>query len=356
MDMLNLNSRERKLAFSLLDAFSSSLDLSEVFSHARGSLFQLLPADSAAMCVSRPGQPATYEWLVAEMPVSYFDKYPELTGDDFVRTSAVSQPNVVLRDTEMVSREVLERSSLYRHGRELGMPMEHVMAVMLAANEDWHAGLMLYRERRRPFSKRTRELLQWLTPRLTATVHNCRRFAEEVKHRQFLDALGRHQKDSLLVISPPSMEVKRTGLTTELLEKWFTVSERGHSGLPKVLLEKLSVLVRAEGGMRLGLDTWEREGPDGKLKVAFVRLPVEGRPLWVLTLEEVPRDLLSTWRRMLTPGQAKIADCLLLGYTNEDIAGDLHCAVGTVKKQLTRIYKTLGVDGRADFISRALRP
>lgn len=230
------------------------------------------------------------------------------------------------------------------------------MAVMLAVNEDWHAGLMLYRGRRRPFSRRTRELLQWLTPRLTSTVHRCRRFSEEVKHRQMLDALGRYQKDSLLVLAPPSSEVKRTGLATELLEKWFTPSERGRSGLPHVLLERLSVLVRAEECMSLGPDTWVREGPDSKLEVTFTRLPIEGRRLWVLTLAEVPRDLLSTWRRMLTPGQVKIADCLLLGYANEDIAGELRCAIGTVKKQLTRIYKTLGVDGRADFISRALRP
>ena len=78
--------------------------------------------------------------------------------------------------------------------------------------------------------------------------------------------------------------------------------------------------------------------------------------LWVLTLEEVPRDLLSTWRQKLTPAEVRIMESLLQGYTNKDIADDLRRAVGTVKKHLTRIYKKLGVDGRADFISRALRP
>ncbi|QRN97335.1 helix-turn-helix transcriptional regulator [Archangium violaceum] len=356
MDMSDLSSHERKLAFMLQDIFLSSLDLAEVFSAAREPFARLLPSDYAALGVSRPGQPTAYDWLVAEMPAPYFDDYPELASDDFVRSSVVRQPGRVLRDTEMVAREVLERSALYRHGRELGMPMEHVMAVMLNVSQDSHAGFMLYRARRRPFSDRTRDILEWLTPRLVATVRNCQRFSEEVKHRQLLDALGRYQRESLLVLAPPAIEVKRTGRTTELLEKWFTASERGPSGIPKVLLERLSMLVRVEGSMGLAPDTWEWERPESTLKVTCNRLPVEGRLLWVLTLEEVPMNLLSTWRKKLTPRELEIADSVLEGCQNEDIAEERRCAVGTVKKHLSRIYKKLGVDGRADFISRALRP
>jgi DNA-binding CsgD family transcriptional regulator len=123
-----------------------------------------------------------------------------------------------------------------------------------------------------------------------------------------------------------------------------------------VLLEHLSMLVRAEERMGLAPETWEKERPEGKLKVTFSRLPVEGRLLWVLRLEEVPRELLSIWRRRLTRAEAQILDSVLLGYSNADIAADRQRAVRTVKKQLTSIYKKLGVDGRHDLISRALRP
>jgi DNA-binding CsgD family transcriptional regulator len=227
---------------------------------------------------------------------------------------------------------------------------------MLDVNQHCHAGLMLYRERRRPFSDRARDIFQLLTPRMKDAVRNCWRFSEEVKHRQFLEVLGRYQKESLLVLAPPALEVKRTGRTTELLEKWFTSSERGSSGIPKVLLERLPVLMRMEGSMGLAQNTWEKERPEGKLKVTFTRLPVEGRLLWVLTLEEAPRDMLLLWRRKLTPRQVEIMDSLLQGSTNKDIAEDIGRKVGTVKKQLTHIYRKLGVDGRADLISRALRP
>jgi len=357
MDVRDLSSHELALILQVQDAINSSLDFKEVFPQAYQAMAQLLPSDYGALCMSIPGQPAAYEWLVTERLAPYFDAYARMSDEDFVRRSSMRHPGVVLRDTEMVSREVLERSSLYQHGHALGMPIERVMAVMLDVNEDWHAGLMLYRaDRRHPFDEHARDIFQWLTPRWAATVRNCRRFSEEVKHRHFLEVLGRYQKDSLLVLAPPSKEVKRTGRTTELLQKWFTASERGRSGVPKVLLERLSVLVRAEGALKHGPDTWVRERADSKLKVTFVRLPVEGQMLWVLTLEEVPRDLLSTWRQKLTPAEVRIMESLLQGYTNKDIADDLRRAVGTVKKHLTRIYKKLGVDGRADFISRALRP
>jgi DNA-binding CsgD family transcriptional regulator len=222
---------------------------------------------------------------------------------------------------------------------------------------DWHCGVTLYRGRNRPFSSRSQALLEdWVAPRLVCAIRQCRMFAEEAGKRQLLEALGQHRNESLLVLAPSGIEVKRTGRTTELLEKWFTPSERGPSGLPKTLLERLSMRVRLEGSMGLVPDTWERTRPEGTLKVTCNRLPMEGRLLWVLTLEEVPMTLLSIWRQKLTPREREIADSVLEGCENEDIAKERGCKVGTVKKHLTRVYKKLGVDGRADFISRALRP
>lgn len=358
MDVPNLKAWEQRLLYSVWEAFDSSLDLAEVLARAREPLSRLLPSDYVAMCVSKLGQPADYDWLVADMPAPYFANYSEMAGGDFVRSTVVRRPNHVFRDTEMVPREVLERSALYQRGRELGMPMEHVMAVMLDVGQDWHGGLTLYRERRRPFSDHTRDILQWLTPRLVSTVRNCRRFAEEAGSRRLLETLGELRGESLLVLASPTLEVKRTGRATELLKAWFRDSERGPGGLPSVWVEKLSELSRTQGGMGLIPEGWVREDPARgcKLKVSFIRLPVEGRLLWVVSLEEVSMDLLSTWRRKLTPRELEIANSVLQGSQNDDIAKDLKCALGTVKKHLTRIYKKLGVDNRADFISRALRP
>jgi DNA-binding CsgD family transcriptional regulator len=356
MSVLTLNSREWARIRELLDALSSSLDLTEVFSRFHAVMSRLFPSDLMALCVSKPGRPTAYDWMAPGMPASFFERYDEMAEHDFVRSTVARRPDKVFRETEMISRAQLVRNPMYERFRSLGMPLEHCMSVLLSGGPDWHCGLTLYRGRGRGFSDHSQALLeQWVAPRLVPTVRNCRMFAEELRSRRLLEALGQYRQESLVILAPPSSEVKRTGRATEVLEKWFSPSERGPSGLPKVLLEHLSRLVRADGGRGLVPDTWEKERREGKLKVTFSRLPVEGRLLWVLTLEEVPRDLLSIWRGMVSKSEARVLDGLILGYSNEDIAADLHRAEGTVKKQLTSIYKKLGVDGRADLISRALR-
>lgn len=357
MDLLNLNSREWARFKELLEALSSSLDFTEVFPLVHGVLSQLFPSDLMALCVSKPGQPTVYEWMAPGMPASFFERYHEVLEYDFVRDTVTSCPDRVFRDTEMIPRAQLVHHPMYERFKQLGMPLERCMSVLMTGGPDWHCGVTLYRGRNTPFPGRSQAILEtWVAPQLVSAIRNCRRFAEEVRTRRLLEALGQHRNESLLVLAPPGIEVKRTGRTTELLEKWFMPSERGPEGLPKALLERLPMLVRTEGSMGLVPDTWEKAGPQGTLKVTCTRLPVEGRLLWVLTLEEVPVTLLSTWRQKLTPREREIADSVLEGCQNEDIAEERRCKVGTVKKHLTRIYKKLGVDGRADFISRALRP
>lgn len=355
---MNLDSREQSLAFELVAALGSSLELAEVLPRAQGVLSQLLSADYVALCLSSPGRPESYDWLVAEMPAAFFANYPELITQDFVRDAVLRHPNLVLRDTEMVTRDELERSLLYRHSRELDMSLEHVMAVLLDVKQDWHGGLTLYRERPRPFSDRERELLQWLAPFVARTIHNCRAFGQAAVGGRILDALFR-QEAAFLVLAPPSSEKMRTPRATRLLEKWFTSSERV-SGLPRELVERLAERARRRGLPRAGGDTVVlARRPDQVLKVTFIPLPEErGRAWWALLLEEVSRaiPLPEAWRAApfkLSAREAEVVDYALRNWDNELIAEHLGLSLLTVKTHLRNSFRKLSVESRADLMYQA---
>jgi DNA-binding CsgD family transcriptional regulator len=356
---MNRDSRERTLTTRLAEALTSSLHLSEVFSNAQDMLFRLFPADYMALCMSRPGRPGDYEWWVTKMPALFFARYPELAEHDFVRSAVMRRPNEVLRDTEMVpQRRVLERSQWYRYCRELGMPLEHVMSVLLDVSGGMHGGLTLYRERRRPFSKRDQARLQELTPLLLQTVRNCRTYGEVAARGQVLDAFFQHRGARCLVQARPFVEEMRTPPTTAMLKTWFRPSELdSSSGLPTVLVERLAMQVARDGDKGLGWDVWEQPGKDRNLRVTSTRLPErEGRRLWAVEFQEIPHvvPVPEEWRRKLTGRETEVVGCVLQGWDNQLIAGHLGLALGTVKKHLQNIFDKLGVDSRAALISQAV--
>lgn len=355
----SLDSREQALLFELMEQLTSSLELPTVLPRAYGILARLLPADRAALCVSRPGRPTEYDWMVAEMPEQFFARYPEMAAKDFVRQAVVRQPNVVLRDSEMVSRQDLRRSPFYGYSRELGMRLERVMAVMMDVGSDWHGGFMLYREGHQPFSDRERALLQRLTPILTAKIRDCRMLSEVAGRGQLLEDLFRYQGTESIVLAPPSTEVMRTAHATALLEKWFEPHERRSHGLPRVLVEQLGRLVNDGGAQgHRGPDSWNRTSLMGSLKVTFVPLPEHaGRKLWALMLQEVTHGrgslLPAAWRKCLTPRQVEVVEGVLRGWDNQLIADHLGCSLATVKKHLQHIFDKLGVSKRTALLSLA---
>jgi DNA-binding NarL/FixJ family response regulator len=357
---LELDVREQELTFELMQALTYSLDLSEVLTRAYGVLSRLLAADYAAICISKPGRLADYEWMVAAMPPEYFARYHEMAAEDFVRQAVMRHPNMVLRDTEMISREELERSLLYQRSRELGMPLEHVMAVLLDVGRDWHGGFMLYRDRRQPFSERERALMQRITPLLTSTVRNCRLMGEVKEQGKVLEHLFRRQGLESIVLTLPSSERLRTPGATALLESWFTPEERGPRGeVPAVLLERLELL--ASGRKHAGIEpgtTWVREGLERSLRVTFAPLPDQsGGRLWAILLQEVANwaTVPPGWRDLLTQREVQVAECVLRGWDNQLIKEHLKCSLGTVKKHLQRVFDKLGVDSRAALIHKATR-
>ncbi len=324
--LLELDVREQALTFELMEALTYSLDLSEVLDRAYGVLSRLLAADYATICISKPDRLTDYE---------------------------------VLRDKEMISREELERSLLSRRSRELGVPLEHVMAVLLDVGRDWHGGFMLYRDRRQPFSDRERALMQRITPLLTSTVRNCRLMEEVKEQDRILEQLFRRQGEGV-VIALPSAERLRTPGVSALLESWFTPEERGPRGeLPAVLLERLGLLVAGRKLMGFEPGTlWMREGLERSLRVTFVPLPDHGSGrLWALLFQEVANwvTVPPGWRDLLTQREAQVAECVLRGWDNQLIKEHLKCSLGTVKKHLQRVFDKLGVDSRAALIHKAAR-
>ncbi|GMU11344.1 helix-turn-helix transcriptional regulator [Corallococcus caeni] len=332
---MDLTAREQALLLELTQVLSSSLDLTEVLGRAQGTLARLLPCDYAALCVSRPDRPGDYEWMGLGAPGILFAHYPELAGVDLE----------------------LKRSLLYLRCRELGLPLEHVMAVLLDLRQDWHGGFTLYREHTLPFSEREQALLDDLTPYLTNTVRNCLLFGNEATRGDLLDALFRHQGAECVVMDPPEHEKLRTPGATELLRRWYPEELKANDArLPQELREHLTRL-RAPGTKRIpGVDTWTRSGGKHDLKVTFVELPEQrGNRPWVLVLQECSRaiPMPEAWRQKLSRREVEVVQGVLSNWTNETIAEDLGLTLNTVKTHLRNIFPKLGIESRTDLLYQA---
>ncbi|HYO69299.1 MAG TPA: LuxR C-terminal-related transcriptional regulator [Archangium sp.] len=354
---MNLDSRERALTLELKAALSSSLELPVVLSRVKGALFQLLPAEHAAWCLSSRGGPAGYEWVATDRLAAFLARYREMAGGDFVRGTVSDLPNVVFRDSEMVPRAVLERSLPYQLCRALRTPVEHVMSVRLDMRQGWHGGLTIYREQLQPFSERERALLQGLTPALVRTVRNCRMLGGVVKGRPFPEALLHQRNLECLVLTPALTEVLRTARVTALLEEWFSPSELGPSGLPREWVEQLAWLGRLEEDGELGADSWARSREDRGLKVTFIRMPEQqGQRPWTLVLEALSPSLPvpAAWLRpRLTAREVEIVGYLLQNYFIESIAAHLGITLRTMETHWKNIRKKLKVESRAEFFYQA---
>ena len=342
-----------QVALQLLEALGSSLDISVVLKTAYPLLKRLVPADYGALGVSATGLPEDFKWSVAELPDAFFADYPEMAAHDFVRGAVAERPNVVLRDEEMVSRRELTSNPMYQRAREVGAPLEQVMAVMLHVDDRWQSGLSLYRERRRPFSNDERALLQQVTPALANAVRNCHLFGAASDWKSALDTLIESQATSLLLVDVDGREVARTQGVTRLLNRWFTPHERRGGYLPAPLASCFEAAV-ASGAQ----STWHKHASELTLDVTFVPLTTTSSPArWMLRFEERSPALAlpPPWLRLLTPREQQVVSAVLQGWDNRLIATELGCAEATVKKHLQRIFDKLGLESRAALMARAAR-
>jgi DNA-binding CsgD family transcriptional regulator len=347
---MNLTEHEQALLLELTLALSSSLDLAEVLARSRNAIQQLLPCDYAALCVSRPDHPGDYEWMALGAPGVLFAHYPELAAMDFVRPSAPRSPHAP-------SYRELKRNLLYLRSRELGLPLEQVMAVLLDLRPGWHGGFTLYREQTQPFSEREQALLDRLTPHLSNTVRNCRMFGEAAMRGDLLDALFHHQGAECIVMETPERETLRTPRAMALLQHWYPDEIKASDArLPHELRDRLRLLRTPLAERTPGRDTVLRPGLKNTLRVTFVELPEQrGVRPWGLVLQEFSHaiPLPESWRQTLSSREVEVVECVLRNASNEAIAEELGLALNTVKTHLRNIFPKLRIDSRTDLLYQA---
>jgi DNA-binding CsgD family transcriptional regulator len=347
-------SREGEATLDLLEALGSSLDIRLVLERAYPLLLDLVPADYGALGISSSGRAEDFQWIVAQLPPSFFAAYSEMAPHDFVRTSVASKLNVVLRDEEMVSRAEIEANVMYRRAREVGAPIEQVMAVMLHVDDRWQSGLSLYRDKRRPFSETERAALQRITPAIANAVRSCHLFGASMEMGAALEALLLSRGGSIVLVAPPATEVGRTAGAATLIESWFAPHERRAGGLPDPLLALLAQATLGPVGQGFPV-RWTKSRADATLQVSLVPLSGMGRAKWMLVLEEEQSAVATppAWRALLTPREQEVAAAVTRGWDNRLIASELGCSEATVKKHMQKIFDKLGVQSRTALVARA---
>lgn len=357
---LTSGGREQKATVDLLEALGSSLDIRVVLERAYPSLLQLVPADYGALGISSSGKPEDYEWIVDKIPPAFFAAYPEMAPHDFVRTSVTRELNVVLRDEEMVCRSELEANVMYRIAREVGAPLEQVMAVMLHIDDRWQSGLSLYREKRRPFSERERAALQRMTPAIVNTVRNCHMFGDAVDWGAALEASLHDRGAAIVLVELPATEVKRSDGAALLIEKWFAPNERRAGCLPEPLVARLAGLARSATPAltQRAPEKWIKRGAEATLQVSFSPLPdCMGKARWAIQLRELPHavQMPAAWRVLLTPREQEVIQAVLRGWDNRLVAEVMGCKEATVKKHMTHSFDKLGMANRTALVASAAK-
>lgn len=348
-----LNGAQQRLYCDILEALGSANDVTAVMKEAYPLIGRLIPADYAAFGVCRSGRLPDYEWTVAELPASFFADYAQLAAHDFVRDSVVRVPNRALRDEEMIPRRRLEANPLYQRAREVGAPIEQVMAVMLHVDERWQGGLSLYRERRRPFADHERAALERLSPALATTLRRCQLFANARDQSLALELLLTQQRGAMLVATGAGRELQRSEGATALLERWFAGSERAPGALPSALCAALAERRRARS-RALAQQPFRLEDRSAVLSVHFTELSRSGFERWLLRLYERPHKLPlpRAIAILLTAREREVTEGVEKGWDNRLIAEELGCALATVKRHLRSIFAKVGVETRAALQAR----
>ncbi|MBN8226817.1 helix-turn-helix transcriptional regulator, partial [Corallococcus macrosporus] len=247
---MNLSSDELMLRDRALLALNGSLSLSRNLEAVRPHLLELAQADSMALCLMHV-ESASNHWHVPGHRIPILDEYERVVEHDFFREPIFARPNVVIRDSQILTRNEYERTLIFQRSRELAQNLEHIMAVLLPIRPGFFGALALYRHLPRAFSARNAALLSSLTAHLMNTVRNCSDVQEAATSARLLEELYRRPDAAFVVVEPPHHEVLRSPQAAVLLDRWFSRSELHSSGLPLPLKERLDALVGMPPDARL---------------------------------------------------------------------------------------------------------
>ncbi|WP_437567687.1 helix-turn-helix transcriptional regulator [Sorangium sp. So ce542] len=345
----SLGKRDLQKMLEISTALVAARDVNDLLGDAFSLLLPLVGADCAALATTSLERGAKLDWVEKGLPEAFFGAYERMESSDFVLTAVQSSPGVVLRDDQMIDRKALQRNELYQWSRELGAPIEQVMAVMLPVDTGFRSGLSLYRARPRPFSLRDQVVLQELTQSISHAVSNCWLSAKAARWPQVLDALLEGGTHAIVLVRSSGWELDRTAGAAGLLDRWFEPAERVAGSLPRPLLAGLA---KAQAAWRMGAEgarPWKRARTGVSLRVKFLALSEpRGEPSWALVLREVPDvpPVPKALAEKLTECERAVASRAGCGWDDKTIAQAVKNAPGTVKKQLRSIYDKLGVRDR----------
>ncbi len=353
-----LTRHEQSLVFDMAAGLSGAMDLAEMHAATEKALAELCGAQHVAFCLIQPGEEGVqFEWKSHTLGRLLKD-YGQWAQNDFVGRAVMRHPNQVLSDEEMLSGQKLEQTETYQRSRESGVLLRRTEAVYVTSRRGLgQGGITLYREHSKPFSAKSRYVLQRLVPGFAGSFQSISRFSSLTFKNLILEEISA-QPAASLVLNARGKEVLRTRAVTAILERWFPRSSRSPAGIPREWETRLATLVKGGGQVASEQFLWRQASPEQSLEAVFTPLPISnGSALWEVRIRERPNQavLKESWSRRLTARQAEVANCLLQGCEDKEIAQALRCAPGTVKKHLQAIYDKLEVEGSKDFISKALR-
>lgn len=347
------NASRQRLRDEIRDLCLFARTPDDLFRNACEPLLELVSADLGAFCLLRDIASIQYDWWPYRAPEAFLRDYGRIAHHDFVREAVATRPGRVVLDNDILSRKKLIATPLYRDCRDLGVPLEHALAVLIPLPGGRHGGLTLYRDTDRPFTATERRDVQLLVPYLVGGIQTCLDFAWIQEGKRALETASSRSSEGLIELVDGNMTMCSDNARA-ILDAWYPEDSTRADGLPEPFAAALQT-TRVAGGP--SGTAWQRlidYGLYGHL---------DARPIPVLDYQGLPsartyihvREKLTIpkrWEEKLPTEQLReVTRRVLDGMSNEDIARDLGLSVPRIKQLIKIVYDLLGAESRAKLIS-----
>lgn len=352
--------KELPIVFELLEVIQASFDATTVAPAVFPLLSKLIAADHFALALSRTPDLRSYDWSVADMPSLFFRDYDQLAHLDFVRLAVAKKPNIVLTDADILAgqdRALVLRNPFYQATREMHMPVEQVLGVMIAKEPTWVGGLTLYRDKARPFTAHERDIFQFFAGRFAIMMGHCKRFAardsanaDDTSSSTFESAL-KLQRTSWILLDSSWRWVGGANDIERVFSRCFGSGNRALDGLPLLLREYINNLAKKAPPSSLPstrLITWIPARTDAGVVVSFIPLVKEFGMQWLVLFDEVP----TAWRDKLSRAEIGVAIHVAQGWDNGVVAKEMGLSPATIRTHLVKIFDKLGIDRREMLVAQ----
>ena len=306
------------------------------------------PAEGASAWESEPAFSSPDLSEIVEIHGSYIDENPLI---NHYRRTLDGQ---AVKITDFLTRSEFRKLGLYNDCfRRVGL--DQWMTIVLPHGSFGATAVSLGRSGK-DFSERDRLALNLLRPHVLQAHHNTESLTqvqqESVRVKRTMEKLDR----AVVVLG----EKGRLQWCTERAERWFSeyfgpAQEVGH--LPENLqrwVEHQRSALMDHPYIPLPQHPLVIKRAGKRLLVRFVADNLEDHHLLILEEHYIALSAESLKSLGLTNREAEILLGIAQGKTNRAIAEDLYISPLTVKTHLQRFYRKLGVESRAEALSRAL--